>query len=59
MKARFIKRETRQRCVVRATTIDVFTAIKPQFKNLGMDEVGPVRFWLHVLLWWRKRRVKK
>ena len=54
MKARFIKPHKRQRCLVRASTIDVFAAIKPQIKNLGREEVGIVRFWLHVVFWWRK-----
>ncbi len=54
MKARFIKPHKRQRCLVRASTIDVFAAIKPQVKNLGMEEVGIVRYWLHVVFWWRK-----
>ena len=54
MKARFIKPHKRQRCLVRASTIDVFAAIKPQVKNLGMEEVGIVRDWLHVVFWWRK-----
>ena len=59
MRTRFIKPRNRQRCVVRASTVDVFAAIKPQVKNLGMEEVGIVRYWLHVLFWWRKPKVKR
>ena len=54
MKARFVKPHTRERCVVRASTIDVFAAIKPEIQNLGMTEVGVIGFLKHLLFWWRK-----
>ena len=54
MKARFVKPHTRERCVVRASTIDVFAAIKPEIQNLGMTEVGLIGFIKHLLFWWRK-----
>ena len=47
MKARFVKPHTRERCVVRASTIDVFAAIKPEIQNLGMTEVGVIGFLKH------------
>lgn len=59
MKARFIKHNSRQRTIVRASTIDVFAAIKPQIESLGLVECGAVRYVLHILFWWRKPKVKK
>jgi hypothetical protein len=59
MRARFIKHQSRQRCLIRASTVDVFAAIKPVIKSLDMEEVGVVRYWLHVCFWWRKPKVKK
>ena len=56
MKARFVKPHTRERCVVRASTIDVFAAIKPEIQNLGMTEVGVFGIFKHLLFWWRKPR---
>jgi hypothetical protein len=55
MKARWIKRGTRQRVMVRASTLDVFSVVAPAMKEAGMEEVGIGGFWKHVLFWWMKK----
>jgi hypothetical protein len=55
MKARWIKRGTRQRAMVRASTLEVFSAVAPALKEIGMEEVGIGGFWKHVLFWWTKK----
>lgn len=59
MKARFIATRGRNRVVVRTNTIEVFSAIADNLQMLEMREVGPLRYWLHVFFWWKKKREHK
>ena len=59
MKARWIKRGTRQRVMVRTSTVETFGGVSPALEKMGMEETGIVGFWKHVLFWWvRKSRIK-
>jgi hypothetical protein len=56
MRARFVKKGTRLRAMVRTSTVEVFNAVTPAIKELGLEEVGPIGFWRHVLFWWWGRK---
>ena len=59
MKARWIKRGTRQRVIVRTSTVETFGGVSPALEKMGMEEIGIVGFWKHVLFWWvRKNHIK-
>ena len=55
MRARWIKRGTRERVMVRTNTVKVLNKATPAFEQLGMEEVGIVAFLRHFLFWWTKR----
>jgi predicted amino acid dehydrogenase len=41
--------------MVRASTLEVFSAVAPALKEIGMEEVGIGGFWKHVFFWWTKK----
>ena len=56
MKARFINPDSRHRVVVRTNTIDVFAAISNELEGIGMRECSWMRYLLHSLFDWRKKK---
>ena len=59
MKSFWIKPGTRQRAMVRTSTVEIVSGMAPVMKNKGMTEVGFPGFWKHVLFWWVKRNRDK
>ena len=55
MRARWVKKGSRERVMVRTNTVKVLNKAMPSFEQLEMEEVGIVAFWRHVLFWWIKR----
>ena len=55
MRARWVKKGSRERVMVRTNTVKVLNKAMPSFEQLGMVEVGIVAFLKHILFWWTKR----
>ena len=55
MRARWVKKGSRERVMVRTNTVKVLNKAMPALEQLGMEEVGVVAFLRHVLFWWIKR----
>jgi hypothetical protein len=55
MRARWVKKGSRERVMVRTNTVKVLNKAMPALEQLGMEEVGIVAFLKHILFWWVKR----
>ena len=58
MKIRFIKVGQKDRVMVRTNTCEELLAAKDFAFKRGLTKVGLVKFWMHVLFWWRKDKKK-
>ena len=55
MRARWVKKGSRERVMVRTNTVKVLNKAMPALEQLGMEEVGVVAFLKHILFLWVKR----
>ena len=58
MKIRFIKVGQRDRVMVRTNSCEELIAAKNHIFKRGFAKVGLVKFWMHVIFWWRKAKKK-
>ena len=58
MKVRFIKVGKKDRMMVRTNICEEIVSVKGYAFRRGYVGVGLVKFWLHVLFWWKKPRKK-
>jgi hypothetical protein len=56
MRARWIKKGSRERVMVRTNTVKVLNKVSPSIEQVGMEEVGVIAFLKHILFWWVKRK---
>jgi len=58
MKIRFIKVGQKDRLMIRTNVCEEIIAGNEHAKKRGLQAVGLVGFWKHVLFWWKKRNKK-